>query len=543
MALTLRAIGSGMIPGDLETVTMEGGVLTIGRGEDNDLTLPDPERHISKRHCVLEQRGGDYFLLDVSTNGTFLNQGPDRIGDQPMPLNDGDTISVGRYELRVEIQHEAESFGGAFDPLDDLPAPAEQTSISSAAGQGRGRYGENEALVDPLAGEDEEDMFGALDAPPPGGRREALPGDPVGLARQDPFKRVDPLAGPDGREVTGASLLPEDDDDLLGALGEEEKDLLGGDGPASDHVPEQQGYYKPPTAQAPSPGGGGQPLIGDDFDEEFGGGGGGGGGAGADPFADPFDPGSGADLPPLPEEPEVAPAPPSEPEPPAGPPPEPPAAARPRPPEPEPAPRRPAAAPSGAEAEAARAFLRAAGAGQVQVSDAELVETMERLGGAFRVMVAGLREVLMTRKSIKDEFRVSQTQIQANGNNPLKFSVSPEQAIEAMVRPAVPGYLPSDQAAEQALADIKAHEVATMTGMQAALKAILVRLDPAALVSRLEREGGLLDMLSGKKARYWEVYEELYGQIAREAEDDFQTLFGREFARAYEEQLKKLSDR
>ena len=45
---------------------------------------------------------------------------------------------------------------------------------------------------------------------------------------------------------------------------------------------------------------------------------------------------------------------------------------------------------------------------------------------------------------------------------------------------------------------------------------------------------------SGRRARLWELYEELYREISKEAEDDFQKLFGREFLRAYEAQIEKL---
>ena len=146
-----------------------------------------------------------------------------------------------------------------------------------------------------------------------------------------------------------------------------------------------------------------------------------------------------------------------------------------------------AAAPSAAETAAVAAFFEAAGAGDLKLSDEEMVETMRRVGAAFGAMVSGLREVLMTRASIKGEFRMNQTMIQSGGNNPLKFSISPEQALRALIKPEVPGYLPADRAASEALDDIKAHEVAMMTGMEAALGALIKRFDPEALAARMEK--------------------------------------------------------
>ena len=41
---------------------------------------------------------------------------------------------------------------------------------------------------------------------------------------------------------------------------------------------------------------------------------------------------------------------------------------------------------------------------------------------------------------------------------------------------------------------------------------------------------------AARKARYWDSFCQVYGDIAREAEDDFQAVFGREFAKAYQAQ-------
>ncbi|MBC7478539.1 MAG: type VI secretion system-associated FHA domain protein TagH [Pseudorhodobacter sp.] len=190
--------------------------------------------------------------------------------------------------------------------------------------------------------------------------------------------------------------------------------------------------------------------------------------------------------------------------------------------------------------DAARAFLLAIGAENMRITDAELPDTMTRLGKTLKSMITGLREILMTRTSIKSEFRIEQTMVNVGGNNPLKFSISPEQAIEAMVKPTVRGYLTADKAAEQALEDIRAHEVAMVTGMEAALKGVLSKLDPALLTQKIEAKGGFGGFLKNRKAQYWETYEAMYAEISDQAENDFHELFAREFAKAYKDQLARL---
>ena len=45
-----------------------------------------------------------------------------------------------------------------------------------------------------------------------------------------------------------------------------------------------------------------------------------------------------------------------------------------------------------------------------------------------------------------------------------------------------------------------------------------------------------------RKAKLWELFAELYEQISVEAEEDFHTLFSKEFLSAYEEQITRLSN-
>ena len=125
MSLVLQIMNSGTLPNGRSTIPMSNGVLTVGRGDENDLPLPDPDRQLSKRHCVLEERNGDYVIIDVSTNGTFLNYGAERLGNIPTPLNHGDVIQVGSFELVVQIDT------GVPDPRLVQPLPPAGDTLAS----------------------------------------------------------------------------------------------------------------------------------------------------------------------------------------------------------------------------------------------------------------------------------------------------------------------------------------------------------------------------------------------------------------------------
>lgn len=91
----------------------EGG--SIGRGRDCNWQLPDPTNTLSARHALITFDGKDFTITDTSTNGVYLN-----IVDAPLgrgntaPLADGDTLYLANFIISVVI---------ANDPLDEGQRP------------------------------------------------------------------------------------------------------------------------------------------------------------------------------------------------------------------------------------------------------------------------------------------------------------------------------------------------------------------------------------------------------------------------------------
>jgi len=93
----------------------------------------------------------------------------------------------------------------------------------------------------------------------------------------------------------------------------------------------------------------------------------------------------------------------------------------------------------------------------------------------------------------------------------------------------------------ESIKDLKAHEFALMAGMQSAVIALLRQFDPEQLKQRLDKQSLLQSVVPGaRKAKYWEVYEQQYREIAGDVSENVRGVFGRAFAQAYEEQVKKL---
>ena len=183
-----------------------------------------------------------------------------------------------------------------------------------------------------------------------------------------------------------------------------------------------------------------------------------------------------------------------------------------------------------------QAFLRGAGLDQLRLDKAQAEAQMESIGRSYRLMVEGLIDVLRARASLKGEFRMQQTMIQPAENNPLKFAPNAEEALLLLLRHGNQAFMAPDLAVRDSFDDVRAHQLAVMAGVEAAIKHLLTRFEPAQLEERMGKPGGLSSIFNGsRQAQYWQQFTELYSNISREAQEDFQDLFGREFSRAYEE--------
>jgi FHA domain-containing protein len=155
--------------------------------------------------------------------------------------------------------------------------------------------------------------------------------------------------------------------------------------------------------------------------------------------------------------------------------------------------------------------------------------------------IRGTLDLLLARALTKREVRAQATVIVARENNPLKFSPTVDAAFQNLLAPKGQGFMQPAEAMKDAYNDLRSHQFGFMAGMRAALEGVLGRFDPAQLEGRLTRKSMLSSILPGtRRAQLWELYEKLYREISKEAQDDFQTLFGKEFLRAYEAQIDKL---
>ena len=474
----------------------EGG--SIGRSLDNALVLDDPSKYISRVHARVLAQDGGFVLEDLGSNASVVNDRPLGKGQQAT-LAHGDRVLIGDYLLQAVVDATLAapvlappSANDPALPLFEPPPPATPTPLpplEAMAPQLAVASPPAPGFFDPLAGASILDV-----APSQGGGRS----DPLGL------NLFEPVPAAPARAAESDHVSPE-----LAAM------------PRSQTVP--PALPRPVAASAA-----GTFSIPNDYD----------------PLADFFKPAQ------LPAVPAVAPTPTSADASAMA------SEAAPAPPvrlAPAPA-NAPAAMPAPAEVpvassangavtsgdEVLAALLRGLGLPGLQLKR-PAAETAEIVGAMLREATAGTIDVLMARALTKKESRIDMTMLSVRANNPLKFFPNADGALTQMLTGSMPGYMEPVEAVSGAFDDLRAHELAVIAGMRAALGAVLQRFDPAAVEARLSVPTVMDKVLSSsRKAKLWDRLVELYGEIAREADDDLQRLYGEKFSEAYEEQVARL---
>ena len=511
-------------PGQETTKILDRGSISIGRAAQNDWILQDPERILSSKHCTVHHQDGGYFLTDTSTNGVYLNDADQRIGrNQKVRLKDGDHFVLGEYEIAVTLlPAAAEPEESAPDgPITDVvPFPGLMAGDSIIPGEKAGGASDRDkpSFSDLLA-DDQESFHRSPQAQPrAAGRVVTEPPPDISAPDRAFFEPPELISEEVPPESTPSKVPPTlEPEPPIAQPARQVK-------PVALETPLEIPEWPAAPPDAP-PGSAAEPAVEAISSEEL---------------SIPDDWWMAPPKPPV-----IAPAPPVAAHAAAKPPTPPLVVVAPAKPAPQPPSAPPVAAPpvETSDKDLLRAFLEGAGLPQARLADDRLLETLANLGAIFREMVQGLAEILRARGDIKGEFRLDRTTIGPMENNPLKTPPGQpplriEEIMVLLLAPRQDAYMSPVQAVHEAFNDIKAHQVAVMAGIQAALNRLLERFDPGNLETRLQQTVFDSIMPASRKAKYWDLFTAEYQAIAQEAEDDFNELFGDEFARAYQERLR-----
>ena len=526
LTVAVGPIGVNMLK-HTKVFTERGG--SLGRAADNEWVLPDTERVVSAHHASIEFLDGRYLIRDTSTNGTYLNEAEEPLGaDTTYCLCQGDTIACGDYRLNVEfraadlpkgldavdfLDHSAhtklsvagkvipagpdkpDEFDSWLNPVAADPAPLAEQSWGSVTTE-----------FDPAPATGNSDPIAALDTPAHDAKHSSAA--LVALVSND--SEVDPLQVMDRQAGIHPSPTAGWSDDEHWWKAESHADHTGADAQAIK-APVSTSTRQPP-ASPPSdtaatientPAAFALPdaeIKATNIDEVW--------GISsrttktADSEHQKISLQEGP-LPAVPTPPQVAPQ-----------------------------------APKPEALTSTNDLQRLAiGLGLNQLEDQQLQHLAPEASAIINETINRLIDLLRARSTIKNELRVERTIIQTFDNNPLKFSATADAALKTMFSAEQTGFMPPREAVRESFDDLSDHQVALLSGMRAAYRAMLKHFEPRNLEGHLQPEKSRFGQ---RHAKHWDAFQRYYAELEQDREATYNQLFGEAFTRAYERQLAEL---
>ena len=168
-------------------------------------------------------------------------------------------------------------------------------------------------------------------------------------------------------------------------------------------------------------------------------------------------------------------------------------------------------------------------------------ETMQQIGAMLRASVEGMLRLMAARAATKQELRAEVTVIQSSRNNPLKFSCDGATTLGQLLHAPPARIHAAGRGGERGHGRCAEPHGGHDGGHQGRAGGRARAIHPEALEAVLAQPN-MLDSLvpMHRRAKLWELYLEKYQGVKGDAAEDFHSLFGRAFVRAYEEQLDRL---
>jgi type VI secretion system FHA domain protein len=206
---------------------------------------------------------------------------------------------------------------------------------------------------------------------------------------------------------------------------------------------------------------------------------------------------------------------------------------------PAPAPAPVQATPPPAPAVSLDAFFRGAGLPAQRLDAKQTEQVLQRLGQVMREVVLGVSENLRLRGEQKSALRIPTTTIQAQNNNPLKFSASVEEALHNLLFRQSAEYLTAVEAVREAFSDVKHHQQNMLAALRKAVLEYVGRLDPEELEAKVSSGKVPALLHAANKLKYWDLFKDLYQLVAQHQPGQFPPQFLEELARAYEHEVAR----
>jgi type VI secretion system FHA domain protein len=183
-------------------------------------------------------------------------------------------------------------------------------------------------------------------------------------------------------------------------------------------------------------------------------------------------------------------------------------------------------------------FCRGAGIDPKSVTPEARGAALQLAGQLLREAVLGVMDLNQSRNEFRNKFRIPAPAAEAS-ESPLNLSKGVDEALVRLLT-TVSTRARSVEAIRENFRELKAQNAATMAAMRAAFEEFLNRVDPKELEERFERAGKRGVFSGQNKAKYWDLYVEMFSGLTQRPADGFPHSFTETFAKAYETKLRAL---
>lgn len=191
------------------------------------------------------------------------------------------------------------------------------------------------------------------------------------------------------------------------------------------------------------------------------------------------------------------------------------------------------------------ALLQGLGLDDLQTQPQFDEQQLHQAGRLLSLFSQGTVALLSSRSIIKRNLHTQDTtMILDDANNPFKLLPSGKTVLMQMFGSKMQGFMPPEQSVRDALIDLQAHQLGMIAGIQALISAMLESFNPEFLEKKARHEGVMprLTLPTRRKAALWDYYIKNHQKTAAELEDDFHTMFGEAFLRAYGLEINQYKD-
>ncbi len=182
-------------------------------------------------------------------------------------------------------------------------------------------------------------------------------------------------------------------------------------------------------------------------------------------------------------------------------------------------------------------FCRGAGVDPRSISSEARSHALQLAGQILREAVLGLMDLNQSRNEFRNRFRMSAPPPSDAPESPLNFSKGVDEALVRLLN-TTSTRLGSVESIRDNYRELKAQNAALLAASRAAFEEFLGRVDPKELEERFDRATKKSVFGTQNKARYWELYAEMFVGLAQRSADGFPHVYTEAFAKAFEAKLR-----